>query len=334
MDILLLLVGLGLILGGANFLTDGSAAVAQRFRVPEFIIGLTIVAVGTSMPELVVSVLSAAAGNSDVAIGNVVGSNIFNVFVILGICALIRPLVLTKENIRRDIPFGMAASLVLLAVTSDRLVCAGATDRIGRPDGIVMLALYIGLMWYMIRTTKRQRSMPGAATGMTVPVSGAALKNGAQQAEGTKKPMALWLAGVMIAGGRPAEPQGKAPLTLKRIGALGISESVIAITLVADATSLPELASSVVSLLKGKAEMALGNVIGSNIANILLILGISATIHPLTMGGITLTDILVVVLSSLLLFMAAFTFRSKKLDRWEGAIFLAIYIAYIWYLIR
>ena len=320
MDILLLLVGLGLILGGANFLTDGSAAVAQRFRVPEFIIGLTIVAVGTSMPELVVSVLSAAAGNSDVAIGNVVGSNIFNVFVILGICALIRPLVLTKENIRRDIPFGMAASLVLLAVTSDRLVCAGATDRIGRPDGIVMLALYIGLMWYMIRTTKRQRSIPGATTGMNVPVSGAALKNGAQHAEGTKKPIALWLAGVMIAGGLAGLVFG--------------GESVIAITLVAGGTSLPELASSVVSLLKGKAEMALGNVIGSNIANILLILGISATIHPLTMGGITLTDILVVVLSSLLLFMAAFTFRSKKLDRWEGAIFLAIYIAYIWYLVR
>ena len=196
MDILLLLVGLGLILGGANFLTDGSAAVAQHFRVPEFIIGLTIVAVGTSMPELVVSVLSAAAGNSDVAIGNVVGSNIFNVFVILGICALIRPLVLTKENIRRDIPFGMAASLVLLAVTSDRLVCAGATDRIGRLDSIVMLALYIGLMWYMIRTTKRQRSMPGAAGGTKTPASeaGAIVKNGVKQAEGTKKPMALWLA--------------------------------------------------------------------------------------------------------------------------------------------
>ena len=300
MDILLLLVGLGLILGGANFLTDGSAAVAQRFRVPEFIIGLTIVAVGTSMPELVVSVLSAAAGNSDVAIG-------------------------------------MAASLVLLAVTSDRLVCAGATDRIGRPDGIVMLALYIGLMWYMIRTTKRQRSIPGATTGMNVPVSGAALKNGAQHAEGTKKPIALWLAGVMIAGGLAGLVFGgemflKSATAIART--LGISESVIAITLVAGGTSLPELASSVVSLLKGKAEMALGNVIGSNIANILLILGISATIHPLTMGGITLTDILVVVLSSLLLFMAAFTFRSKKLDRWEGAIFLAIYIAYIWYLVR
>lgn len=337
MDILLLLVGLGLILGGANFLTDGSAAVAQRFRVPEFIIGLTIVAVGTSMPELVVSVLSAAAGNSDVAIGNVVGSNIFNVFVILGICALIRPLVLTKENIRRDIPFGMAASLVLLAVTSDRLVCAGATDRIGRPDGIVMLALYIGLMWYMIRTTKRQRSMPGAATGMTVPVSGAALKNGAQQAEGTKKPMALWLAGVMIAGGLAGLIFGgemfldNATAVARR---LGVSDSVIALTLVAGGTSLPELASSVVSLLKGKAGMALGNVIGSNIANILLILGLSATIRPLTPGGITALDFGMAALSSLVLFLAAFTFRRKAIDRAEGILFLAAYALYLWQLIR
>ena len=170
MDILLLLVGLGLILGGANFLTDGSAAIAQRFRVPEFIIGLTIVAVGTSTPELVVSVLSATAGNSDVAIGNVVGSNIFNVFVILGICALIRPLALTRNNIRHDIPVGMAASLVLLAVTSDRLVCAGATDRIGRIDGIVMLVLYIGLMGYTIRAAKRPEArmkVPGEAAAGT-----------------------------------------------------------------------------------------------------------------------------------------------------------------------
>ena len=339
MDILLLLVGLGLILGGANFLTDGSAAVAQRFRVPEFIIGLTIVAVGTSMPELVVSVLSAAAGNSDVAIGNVVGSNIFNVFVILGICALIRPLVLTKENIRRDIPFGMAASLVLLAVTSDRLVCAGATDRIGRPDGIVMLALYIGLMWYMIRTTKRQRGMPGAAGGTIIPASeaGAIVKNGVKQAEGTKKPMALWLAGVMIAGGLAGLIFGgemflKSATAIART--LGISESVIAITLVAGGTSLPELASSLVSLFKGKADMALGNVIGSNIANILLILGLSATIHPLSMDGITVWDLLMVVLSSVLLFLAAFTFKRRAIDRWEGAIFLAIYVAYIGYLIR
>lgn len=262
MDILLLIVGLGLILAGANFLTDGSAAVAQRFRVPEFIIGLTIVAVGTSTPELVVSVLSAAAGNSDVAIGNVVGSNLFNVFLILGVCALIRPLPLTRSNIRRDIPFGMAASLVLLAVTSDRLICAGAADRIGRIDGIVMVALYIALMWFTIRTTKRPEAVPADA--------------------GAKKPAALWLAVVMIAGGLAGLIFGgdmflKSATEIAR--RLGISESVIAITLVAGGTSLPELASSVVSLLKGKSEMALGNVIGSNIANILLILGVSATIR-------------------------------------------------------
>ena len=317
MDILLLIIGLGLILAGANFLTDGSAALAQRFRVPEFIIGLTVVAVGTSTPELVVSVLSAIAGKSDVAIGNVVGSNIFNVFVILGVCALIRPLPLTRQNIRRDLPVGVAASLVLCAVLADEVLDPTHPARIGRIDGIVMLLLYGALMWYTIRTTKRPEA--------TAPDAGA------------KPGMAGWLMAAMIVGGLAGLIFGgemflRSATEIAR--RLGISESVIAITLVAGGTSLPELASSVVSLLKGKAEMALGNVIGSNIANILLILGISATIHPLTMGGITLTDILVVVLSSLLLFMAAFTFRSKKLDRWEGAIFLAIYIAYIWYLVR
>ena len=169
MDILLLIIGLGLILAGANFLTDGSAALAQRFRVPEFIIGLTVVAVGTSTPELVVSVLSAIAGKSDVAIGNVVGSNIFNVFVILGVCALIRPLPLTAGNIRRDIPFGVIVSLLLLALAADSYVFKGAADRIGRIDGIVMLLLYGALMWYTIRTTKRPEATApdaGAKPGM------------------------------------------------------------------------------------------------------------------------------------------------------------------------
>ena len=155
MDILLLVVGLGLILAGANFLTDGSAALAQRFRVPEFIIGLTIVAVGTSAPELVVSLLSSIAGKSDVAIGNVVGSNIFNVFAILGVCALIRPLPLTRGNIRRDIPFGMVASLLLLALVSDSFFHGGAPDRIGRGDGVAMLVLYILLIGYTIRQARR-----------------------------------------------------------------------------------------------------------------------------------------------------------------------------------
>lgn len=316
MDILLLIVGLGLILAGANFLTDGSAAVAQRLRVPEFIIGLTIVAVGTSTPELVVSVLSAIAGKSDVAIGNIVGSNIFNVFVILGICALIRPLPLTRSTIRRDIPIGMVVSLLLFVLASDALLHLGPTDRLGRGDGILMLILYVALMWYTIRAAGRTEEAP---------------------TEGAKAPMAPWLAAVMIVGGLAGLVFG-GELFLDSATALarqlGVSESVIAITLVAGGTSLPELASSVVSLVKGKADMALGNVIGSNIANILLILGLSATINPLTMGGITTTDLAVVILTSLLLFLTAFTFRRRAVDRWEGVIFLVIYALYIWQLVR
>ena len=316
MDILFLIVGLGLILAGANFLTDGSAALAQRFRVPEFIIGLTVVAVGTSTPELVVSVLSAIAGKSDVAIGNVVGSNIFNVFVILGICALIRSLPLTAGNIRRDIPFGVITAFLLLIMASDSYIW-GAPDRISRLDGIVMISLYIALLWYTIRNTKRHSD--------TV------------RAEDSKRPMAGWIMASMIVGGLAGLVFGgelflRSATSIART--LGISESVIAITLVAGGTSLPELASSLVSLFKGKSDMALGNVIGSNIANILLILGISATIHPLSMGGITLLDLLMVALSSVLLFFAAFTFKRKAIDRWEGIIFVAIYIAYIWYLIK
>lgn len=315
MDILFLILGLGLILGGANFLTDGSAAIAQRFRVPEFIVGLTIVAIGTSTPELVVSVLSAIAHNSDVAVGNVVGSNIFNVFIILGICALIAPIALTAGNIRRDIPIGLGVSVLLFLLTSDRLLHLGAVDRIGRAEGIGMLLLYAAIMWYTIRTTPRPA---------------------VQQTE-ARKPKAVWLSVVMVAGGLAALIAGgemflKSATSIARH--LGVSESVIAITLVAGGTSLPELASSIISVAKGKAEMALGNVIGSNIANILLILGTSATIHPLTMGGITVWDIAMVVLSSLLLFAAAFTFRRRSIDRWEGVIFLAIYIAYIVYLLK
>ncbi len=318
MNILLLLTGLVLILAGANYLTDGAAAIAQRFRVPEFIIGLTVVAVGTSTPELVVSVLSAVQGHTDMAIGNVVGSNLFNSLVILGVCALIAPMALTRGNIRRDIPIGLGASLLLLLFTADRWLHLGPADRINRTEGIVMMVCYLLLMLFTVRQ--------------------ALLENRDRPADPrTEKRGSVWLHGVMVVGGLAALVYGgdlflKSATELAR--RLGISESVIAITLVAGGTSLPELASSVISIVKGKSELALGNVVGSNIANILLILGLSATIHPLSMGGITHLDIGMVVLSSLLLFLSAFTFRRRMLDRWEGAIFLILYVGYIWFLIR
>lgn len=317
MDILWLLVGLGLILLGANFLTDGSAAVAQRLHVPEFIIGLTIVAVGTSTPELVVSFMSALQGNSDMAIGNIVGSNIFNVYLILGVCALIAPLALTRSTIRRDIPIGVAASALLILAASDNLIGMGEVNIINRWEGILMMVIYFALMTFTIRQARKEQPAGEPATQ-------------------EQKPMAWWLSVVMIVGGLCGLIFGgemfvnNATALARR---LGVSESVIAITLVAGGTSLPELASSVVSLLKGKSDMALGNVVGSNIANILLILGLCATVQPLTLGGITMTDLLVMLLSSVLLLVTAFTFRRRELDRWEGIIFLVIYALYIWQLV-
>ncbi len=313
MDILLLIVGLALILGGANYLTDGASALAQRLRMPEFLIGLTIVAIGTSMPEMVVSVLSSINGQTDMALGNVVGSNLFNVFVILGFCALIRPITFTKSNIRFDIPVGVAASFLLIVLALDTLVGTAETDSISRFDGVLMLVLYVALMIYTIRTSERPAEQPS-----------------------DKQPMAVWLMAVMIIGGLGGLIFGGELFldsATKIARSLGISESVIAITLVAGGTSLPELASSIVSLVKGKADLALGNVIGSNIANILLILGLSATINPLTMGGIVPRDLLVVLLTAVLLFLSAFTFRRQMLDRAEGVIFLAIYAGYIYLLI-
>lgn len=312
MNILLLIIGLALILVGANFLTDGSAALAKRFNVSEFVIGLTIVAVGTSTPELVISTLSAIGGKSDMAIGNVVGSNIFNVFVILGICALIRPVMLTSQNIRRDIPIGVIAALVLCIATS-----GGSITRL---SGIVMLLLYTAAIIYSIRTSRK--SLPDTTTAVDAK---------------DEKRLSLWIVVVMIIGGLGGLIYG-GELFLRSATALarnwGISESIISITLVAGGTSMPELASSVVSVAKGKSEMALGNVIGSNVANILLVLGTSATVRPLTMGGITTFDIIMVALASVALFIAAFTFRRRCIDRWEGVIFILIYVGYIWFLTR
>lgn len=318
MNVLLLIAGLALILAGAHMLTDGAAAVAERLRIPEFVIGLTVVAVGTSTPELVVSLLSAAGGQSGVAIGNVVGSNLFNTLVILGLCALVHPLPLTAANIRRDIPFGVGAALLLAAALADRWLGTGTADRIGRGEGIAMLALYVGLMLFTIRQERRtaaaapaaapERPTRGLATAAAMIVAG--------------------LAGLVFGGDLFLE----SATAIAR--ALGVAESVIAITLVAGGTSLPELASSLVSVARGHTAMALGNVVGSNIANILLILGASATVRPLTPDGITPVDTAMTVLSAAALFLAAFTFRRRTLDRWEGALFLAAYGAYIWYLIK
>ena len=313
MDYIILIVGLALLTIGADLLTKGCVGMAARFRVPEFIVGLTVMAVGTSMPELTVSTMSALRGSSDMAIGNVTGSNIFNTLIILGICALIRPMVFTKENIRRDIPLCIGVSALLLIMA----LYIGEPNGISRIEGIILFVLYIAFVLYSIRSAKKDS--PDAEAGT----------DDGKQAEtnmGWGKVLffiVIGLAGLIYGG----------TLCLNSATAIarawGVSEAIIAVTIVAAGTSLPELASSVAAIANGKLSLALGNVIGSNVANILLILGLSGTIKPLTMGGITPLDMWMVVGSAVLLLLSALAIGQRRITRFEGIIYLAVYVGYV-----
>lgn len=313
MDYILLIVGLVLLTYGANLLTKGCVGMAARFRVPEFIVGLTVMAVGTSMPELTVSTLSAIGGSSDMAIGNVTGSNLFNTLIILGICAIIRPMVFTRENIRRDIPICIAASALLLVMA----LYIGEPNGIGRVEGLILLALYIIFVIYSIRSAKRDTPDLEAGT------------DDGKQTETTMgwgKILFFIVVGLagLIYGGNLCLDSATA---IAR--AWGVSEAIIAITIVAAGTSLPELASSIAAIANGKLSLALGNVIGSNVANILLILGVSGSIKPLTMGGITPLDMWMVAGSAVLMLLSALAIGQRRITRVEGVLYLAVYVAYV-----
>lgn len=303
-----------LIIVGATLLTDGSVALAKRLNVPEFIVGLTIVAVGTSMPELTVSLLSALAGKGDMAIGNVVGSNAFNTLMILGVCALFSPLTFTKSNIRRDIPICILATLALLVVTL-------FNQDINRLEGAILLLGYIVMIVFMIRAEKR------AMLAEVQPVD---------QDVKPVKLMPMWRVPIWILAGLAGLIYG-GELFVNSASDIarswGVSEAVIAITLVAGGTSMPELASSLVSVLKGNTSLALGNVLGSNIANILLILGACSTVTPLTMGGVAMSDVYIVVASTFVLMLSALVIGRDKLTRFEGVVFVLCYAVYVYTLI-
>ena len=311
MDYILLIIGLALLTFCADLLTRGCVGMAARFRVPEFIIGLTVMAVGTSMPELTVSMISAIKGSSSMAIGNVTGSNLFNTLVILGICAMIRPVAISKENVRRDIPICVGVSLLLWIATADRLFGISYVTTINRVEGIILFVLYIATIIYSIRSGK---------------------KDGGAQPESDEPQMGwgkilgfivIGLAGLIYGGNMCLE----SATAIAR--AWGVSESIIAITIVAAGTSLPELASSLSAIISKKPSLALGNIIGSNVANILLILGTSASIKPLTMGTITQLDLGMVVGSAVLLMLAALLVGKRCITRLEGALFFLVYVAYV-----
>ena len=319
-DILLLIAGLALILVGANYLVDGASAIAKKAGLSDFIIGMTIVGIGTSTPEMVVSFASAIKGNADIAVGNVLGSNIFNTLMILGCTALFSPIALTSNNIKKDIPFALLASFVLCTIGSSIWLDGTTVNTISRVNGIMLLCLFGVFMAYTIY------SSTSAATETNMDsVDG-------NSSSGSKKATPVWLAAVMVLGGLCGLVFGgdmfvnSASAIARR---LGVSDAVIAVTIMAGGTSLPELASCLVAAFKKKTDQALGNVIGSNVSNIFLILGGSATIHPLVMNGTKPLDLITLMLSSVLMFLFAFTFKKKQIDRIEGALLICIYVAFV-----
>ena len=313
LQIVILIAGLVLILMGANWLVDGSSSVARRLGISEFVIGLTIVGIGTSAPEMVVSFLSAFQGKSAMAVGNIVGSNIFNTLMILGVTALVAPMAITKSNLRKDIPLNIVVTILLILLgRSATMLGIGTTDSVSRLEGVLLLVIFGIYMWSTFKGEKGEKE---------------------ESVENNIKPV---MAAVMIIGGLAGLIIGgrlfvNSATQIAQIA--GLSEKFIAITIMAAGTSLPELATCVVAAAKGQGQLALGNVLGSNIANILLILGGSALIHPLSFDGITLMDISLFAIAPVLILLTSMTFKKKELDRVEGAIFLCLEIASMTYMI-
>lgn len=314
LQIFILLAGLLLILFGANWLVDGSSSIAKRFGISEFVIGLTIVGIGTSTPEMVVSFMSSFQGKADMAIGNIVGSNIFNTLMILGVTALISPLAITKSNLKRDIPLNIIVTVMLILLGMNLTIFGKGQDQLCRIDGAILLALFAGYLWTSFKSDQEDSEEGGEGIKE--------YKNGVS--------VLMIIAGLagLIVGGRLFV---NSATELAKM--FGVSDKFIAITIMAAGTSMPELATCVVAALKGRGQLALGNVLGSNIANILLILGGAALINPLSFAGMTYVDLGIILIGALVILASAFMFKKKELDRYEGAIFVLMEIGYMWYLI-
>lgn len=301
-DILFIVLGVAIVLYGADRLTEGASALARRMNVPEIIIGLTIVAAGTSAPELFVSMMSALNDTPDMAVGNVVGSNTMNCMLIVGCAAMVAPMTISKSTVKKDIPFSVAASVLLLLLA--------VNGSLGRIDGIILLLGFAAFMTYTLMQAKTGGSE-------TIKEASPVWKNILF--------LVVGLAGLVIGSNVFVDHASNLAISL------GISEGVVGLTVVAGGTSLPELATSVVAARKGQSAIAIGNVIGSNVFNILLILGLTATISPLEIEGITTIDMVVMLLSVTLVWL--FSRTRYTVERWEGALLVGGYLIYLGWLI-
>ena len=305
LNLVFIVVGIALVLWGADRLTDGAVALADRMGISQVVIGLTVVAMGTSMPEFTISLLSAIKGTSGLAVGNVIGSNIFNSLLIVGTSAVVAPMLILKSTVRKDIPFALVASVMLYLLSQD--------GQISRWDAAI---LFVFFMIFMTITIKESKSADSKKEDTQI------------------KSIKVWKAVAFLLIGLTGLILGSNIFVngaTKLATTLGISDAVIGLTIVAGGTSLPELATSVVASRKGNSGIAIGNVLGSNVFNILMILGITGLITPMSIHGITQVDLTMLVVSMILLWL--FSFTKYKIERWEGAILSILFIGYIVYLI-
>ena len=303
LDIVSIVIGIFVVLKGADFLTDGAVSLAQRAGIPEMVIGLTVVALGTSMPELFVSLTSAIQGTTDLAVANVVGSNIFNVLLIAGTAAAVAPMTISKGTVRRDIPVAVGASLILLLF--------GIYGEINRWAGALFVVLLVAYMIYAVKTASAD-----------------------DESDVEDKKLTVLGAIIRLVGGLACLVFGSNAFVgaaTNVAASLGISDAVIGLTIVAGGTSLPELATSVVAARKGQSAIAMGNVIGSCVYNILLIIGVTGLISPMVIGGITPLDFGMMMLSIVLLWL--FSFTKYEVERWEGFAMLILFAGYMVYLV-
>lgn len=321
LNALWIVVGVVLVLWGADRLTEGAVAVAERLRVPQIVIGLTIVALGTSMPELCVSVVSALKGTPDLAVGNVVGSNIFNALLIVGVAALVAPMTILRSTVFKDVPCALVASVVLLMMCQNDWV-------ITRLDGAILFVFFLVFMRLTIKGATSAQPAQGETT------QGQTAQEAAADEASAKQPMKGWLAGLWMVVGLAALIGGSNLFVggaTEVARALNVSDAVIGLTIVAGGTSLPELATSVVAAKKGNSGIAIGNVLGSNVLNILFILGLTGMISPMHIEGITNVDLYMMLVSTIMIWF--FSFTKYTIERWEGAALVLTFGGYMWYLL-
>lgn len=321
LSILLLLTGFAILIKGADFLVNGASSAAKKYGISNLAIGLTVVAFGTSMPELIVSLLSALDGKNDASFGNVIGSNNFNLLFILGVCGLIYPLVVQRNTVKFEVPLSLLAAGVLFVLVNDELLWSSTDLPVGyqgilsRMDSVILLIFFSGFLFYIYRTMKNS---PEVEEGTPIKIYSLWISIG----------MALLGLAMLIGGGKLVVDNA-----IEIAHHFGLSEKLIGLTILAAGTSLPELATSAVAAYRKNTDIAIGNVVGSNIFNIFFILGVTGVVNPIPYNAAFNTDVYVLLASTILLMIFMFTLNQRKLDRWEALLLLGAYITYTVYLI-